>query len=66
MIDYKRILFDKSIYEINLLPQTSNFHRFEDETALKKNIESERDFNDGWKRHRLSGFLVTCAAISRL
>lgn len=49
MIDYKRILFDKSIYEINLLPQTSNFHRFEDETALKKNIESERDFNDGWK-----------------
>lgn len=49
MTDYKRILFDKSIYEINLLPQTSNLRRFKDEESLSRHFESERDFNDGWK-----------------
>ena len=45
----KKILFDKSIYEINLLEQRSCFKSFSSWSNYKNNITNEIIINDQWK-----------------
>ena len=45
----KKILFDKSIYEINLLEQRSCFKSFSSWSNYENNITNEIIINDQWK-----------------
>ena len=49
MDDYGQILFDKPVYEINLMPQRSTFHVYDSEAAYQAGQTQETVMNDGWK-----------------
>lgn len=49
MNDYKQILFDKQVYEINLMPQRSTFQVYDSEANYQLGICSQTVINDGWK-----------------
>lgn len=49
MDDYGQILFDKQVYEINLMPQRSTFHVYDSEAAYQAGQTQETVMNDEWK-----------------
>lgn len=49
MNKYSEILFDKNIFEINLVPQRSTFHVYENEDAYQVGVAQSVLMNDGWK-----------------
>ena len=51
MVYYQKILFDKSIYEKNLLESRSRFSSYENESNFKNGITNEVILTDGWKGH---------------
>lgn len=49
MLNIKDILFDKSIYDINLLEARSNFNTYSSKDNYKNALTNEIIINDGWK-----------------
>lgn len=49
MENFKEILFNKSIYEVNLLPQHATFKRYFDINDYTEDITNEEIINDGWR-----------------
>ena len=48
---YQKILFDKSIYEKNLLESRSRFESYDGISNLNKGISNEKILSKGWKGH---------------
>lgn len=49
MENYSEILFDKSIFEINLMPGRSTFRVYGSESAYQDRVMQSMLINDGWK-----------------
>lgn len=53
---YDAYLFNKSIYGVGLLPQTSDLTHYRNEDALRRGKTCEEDFSDGWHGGRFERF----------
>ena len=53
---YDAYLFDKSVYEVGLLPQTSDLLHYGSEEALRRGTPCEEDFSGGWCGCRFERF----------
>ena len=49
MKNYSEILFNRNIFEVNLLPGRSTFRVYENETAYRDKVAQSMLINDGWK-----------------
>ena len=49
MKNYSEILFDRNIFEVNLLPARSTFRVYESEAAYQEQVTRSILINDGWK-----------------
>ena len=49
MKNYSEILFNRNIFEVNLLPGRSTFRVYENETAYQQQVTQSMLINDGWK-----------------
>lgn len=49
MKNYSEILFDRNIFEVNLLPAHSTFRVYESEAAYQEQVTRSILINDGWK-----------------
>ena len=49
MKNYSEILFDRNLFEVNLLPARSTFRVYESEAAYQEQVTRSILINDGWK-----------------